>query len=155
MKHPDLAGRTVAGHDFIYNDANPADDQGHGTKSTGVLGAASNNATGVAGTCWTCALLPVKVLDSSNYDSRSAISNGIVRATDKGAKVISMSIYGKSGSSTAQRREVRLRPRRDGRGGRGERRVDGAHLPRFLPGGLVCHRDGQRRQALQLSQKGS
>lgn len=100
VKHPDLAGRTVAGYDFINNDANPADDQGHGTKSTGVLGAASNNATGVAGTCWTCALMPVKVLDSSNYGSWSAISNGIVWATDKGAKVISMSIYGKSGSST-------------------------------------------------------
>ena len=41
--HPDLQGRLVAGWDFVQNDGDPSDENGHGTSVTGVLGAATNN----------------------------------------------------------------------------------------------------------------
>jgi subtilisin family serine protease len=99
---PDMQGRFVAGYDFINNDNDPTDDNGHGTETAGIVGAASDNATGIAGMCWTCAIMPVKVLDSTAYGSWSAVSSGITWATDHGAKVISMSLAGSSGGTTLQ-----------------------------------------------------
>ena len=49
-KHPDLRGALVPGWDFVGNDADPSDDNGHGTAVAGVLGARSNNRAGGAGT---------------------------------------------------------------------------------------------------------
>jgi subtilisin family serine protease len=100
--HDDLRGRLTSGYDFVNNDADPTDDQGHGTATAGILGAAANNATGVAGTCWTCVLMPVKVLNANNWGPWSVISNGITYAADHGADIISMSIYGTTGSTTLQ-----------------------------------------------------
>ncbi|BCX02888.1 MAG: hypothetical protein KatS3mg053_0826 [Candidatus Roseilinea sp.] len=85
--HPDLAGRTVPGYDFITNvfianDGNGRDpdasDPGdwstssdpcgaspsswHGTHVAGTIGAATNNSTGVAGINWVSKILPVRAL---------------------------------------------------------------------------------------------
>ena len=47
--HPDLAGRVLAGYDFVNNDADPSDDNGHGTAVAGVAAARGNDGIGVAG----------------------------------------------------------------------------------------------------------
>ncbi len=52
------------GWEFVNTDNDPADDNGHGTQTAGVAGAASNNGIGVAGVCWNCSLLPVKVMSA-------------------------------------------------------------------------------------------
>jgi subtilisin family serine protease len=98
--HPDLQGRFVAGYDFIDNDTDPTDQYGHGTSIAGILGASSNNAIGLAGTCWTCMIMPVRVLDANGSGTYSTLSNGITWATDHGASVISMSLVGSADSST-------------------------------------------------------
>ena len=41
----------------------PVDDHGHGTHLAGIIGAAGNNALGVAGVNWTVKILPCKFLD--------------------------------------------------------------------------------------------
>jgi subtilisin family serine protease len=102
FSHPDLQGRFVAGYDFVNNDTTATDDYGHGTKSAGVAGAASNNNTGVASMCWSCSLMPVKILDSTGAGSYGGLINGITWATDHGADVISMSIVGNTPSSSLQ-----------------------------------------------------
>ena len=98
--HPDLQGRFISGFDFVNNDNNPADDNGHGTSVAGVIGATTNNATGVAGLCWSCALMPVKVLGANGNGDYATLANGITWATDHGANVISMSLVGPTDSST-------------------------------------------------------
>ena len=88
--HPDLAGRTVPGYDFITDpfvandgdgrDSNPADpgdwsssnqcfpgspaedSSWHGTHVAGTIGANSNNNSGVAGVNWATKILPLRVL---------------------------------------------------------------------------------------------
>jgi subtilisin family serine protease len=91
---PDLAGRLLPGRDFVNNDDNADDDNGHGTMTAGVIAAAGDNGTGIAGICWTCKILPVKVLDANGSGSYSAIGDGIRYAADQGADIINLSLGG-------------------------------------------------------------
>jgi hypothetical protein len=97
-----MAGRFVAGRDFIDGDNDPADPnaQSHGTMVAGVIGAASNNALGVAGWCWNCQILPIRVCDASTYCPYSAMASAITYASDRGARIINLSLGGSASSST-------------------------------------------------------
>jgi thermitase len=90
----DLAGRLLPGYDFVNNDTNPADDEGHGTMTAGVLAAAGDNGIGAAGICWSCRILPVKVLGADGSGLYSDIAEGIRYAADRGAEIINMSLGG-------------------------------------------------------------
>jgi subtilisin family serine protease len=93
--HPDLAGVVLpAGYDFVNLDANPTDDEGHGTAVAGVIGARTNNHEGQAGVCWTCTILPEKVLGANGEGDTAKIALALVRAADAGARVINMSFGG-------------------------------------------------------------
>ncbi|RIK19559.1 MAG: hypothetical protein DCC52_15120 [Chloroflexi bacterium] len=63
--HPDLAGKALPGYNSLYgnNDAAPKNGDNHGTAVAGVAAARANDATGVAGVCWYCKILPVKVAE--------------------------------------------------------------------------------------------
>ncbi len=100
--HPEFSGRIVPGHDFINNDSDPMDDNGHGTACAGIAAATGNNGIGVAGVNWGCRILPVKVLDAGGSGSYTAIANGITFAADSGARVLSMSLGGGSPSATLE-----------------------------------------------------
>lgn len=89
----------VKGWDFVNDDNNPADDEGHGTQVAGVAAAASNNTLGIAGMCWDCRLMPVKVMHSSGVANYSDIAAGVLYAAQKGARVINISLGGYSPSS--------------------------------------------------------
>jgi subtilisin family serine protease len=99
-RHPDLAGAAVPGRDLVNDDADPSDDEGHGTSVGGVIAARTNNGEGQAGMCWTCSLMPVKVLDSTGAGKTSTVAAGIVWAVDHGARVLNMS-WGSPGSTSA------------------------------------------------------
>lgn len=100
--HPDLAGRVMTGWNFVSNTNNTQDTMGHGTAVAGVFGAISNNGVGVSGITWTNPVLPLVVVDSTNYASYSNIAAAIEYAADHGAKVINVSIGGTSPSSALQ-----------------------------------------------------
>lgn len=91
--HEDLVGRLDMAHgwDFVNNDSNPADDYGHGTSVSGVIGATTNNSQGVAGVDWQCQIMPVKVLDNQGRGDMDDILDGIVWAVSNEADVINMS----------------------------------------------------------------
>lgn len=97
--HPEFSGRVVAGYDFVNNDSNPTDDNGHGTCCAGIALGAGNNAQGVAGVAWGVKLMPVKVLNASGSGTYTAIANGINWAANNGAKVLSMSLGGSANST--------------------------------------------------------
>ncbi len=97
--HPDLAGKCVAGYDYVNRDNNPADDQGHGTHVAGIAAMQTNNGVGGAGVGWDSRIMPVKVLDRTGNGGHSAIASGITFAADNGAQVINMSLGGAFTSS--------------------------------------------------------
>jgi subtilisin family serine protease len=90
--HPDLQGALAPGFDFVNLDTDPSDDHGHGTATAGIVAARGNNAIGLAGACWACVVLPVKVLDADGMGNTAAIAAGIIWATDRGARVINLSL---------------------------------------------------------------
>jgi subtilisin family serine protease len=92
LAHPEFAGRLVPGWDFVNDDAEPADDHGHGTWVTGVLAANADNGFGSAGVDHFCSILPVKVLGSNNLGTTFDLIAGIDHARVNGADVINMSL---------------------------------------------------------------
>lgn len=89
---PDLSGtRFVAGWDFVNNDANPDDDNGHGTHITGTIAQTTNNFYGCAGVAFNATIMPVKVMDSTGNGGLTDIVDGIYFAINNGAQIINMS----------------------------------------------------------------
>lgn len=102
LTHPDLQAKIVSGYDFINNDADPSDDEGHGTHVAGIAAASTNNHTGVAGMAWGARIMPVKVLDSQGQGALSTIASGIVWAADHGAPIINLSLGGSTPADTLE-----------------------------------------------------
>lgn len=100
--HPDLAGKIVAGYDFVDDDATPHDLNGHGTHVAGIAAALTNNGVGVAGMSWNARIMPVRVLDASGSGTNSDIVSAINWASTHGAKVLNLSLGGPSYSSSMQ-----------------------------------------------------
>lgn len=89
--HPDLAGKLLNGYNFVDNNSNWNDDNGHGTHVAGIAAAITNNGIGVAGTAPLNRILPVKSLNADGYGTIETLARGIVYAADQGASVINMS----------------------------------------------------------------
>jgi thermitase len=92
--HPDLRDAVLPGLDVASGGIDAGDDEGHGTAVAGIIAARTNNGAGQAGVCWSCKLLPIKVLDASGVGDSSIVAAGIVRAVDLGARVINLSLGG-------------------------------------------------------------
>ncbi len=101
--HPDLTGRLLPGRTFDNcgggSDGAPEvsqGDRGHGTSSAGLIGAATNNGTGLAGVTWQGQnVLPIKVINEQGGAvgaSTVSIRNGLNYAVSQGAKVVNMSL---------------------------------------------------------------
>jgi PKD repeat protein len=101
--HPDLAGKVTSGYDFVNNDTDASDDNGHGTAVAGIIAAQTDNDIGISGVCWACEIMPVKVLRQDGYGTDAAVANGIVWAADHGADVINLSLGGNDDSQTLAR----------------------------------------------------
>jgi subtilisin family serine protease len=99
LNHNDLAGRVIAGFDFVQNDAVPQDENGHGTHVAGIAAANGNNGIGIAGVDWQSQIMPVRVLDAYGNGSFANVAQGIIWATDHGARVINLSLGGSQYSS--------------------------------------------------------
>ncbi|MFH1649172.1 MAG: S8 family serine peptidase [Candidatus Woesearchaeota archaeon] len=83
-------------------DNNVSDVLGHGSSTTGIAGASTNNGIGVAGTCPNCKLMILRncmKTTTGNTCSSFSASWGVYYAVEKGAKVISMSFGGTGISS--------------------------------------------------------
>lgn len=99
----DLANtKFVPGYDFVNDDTDPTDDNGHGTHVAGTIAQSTNNGEGVAGVAFDVYLMPIKVLDSTGSGTYDDIVSGIYYAADNGANIISMSLGGSSPSTALE-----------------------------------------------------
>ena len=93
-EHSELQGRLVDGYDYVYQDSDPSDIQGHGTACAGIAAAKGNNNSGIAGVCWDCSVMPVKVLGDDGYGEDTVIAAAIQETAAAGVQIISMSLGG-------------------------------------------------------------
>jgi subtilisin family serine protease len=95
--HPDLAGNIAAlGWDFYAGDADPRDENGHGTHVAGTIGANGDNGVGVTGINWNVGLIPIRVLSPFGSGTTATITNGFAYAAQHGARVVNASLGGAS-----------------------------------------------------------
>lgn len=100
--HPDLAANYLSGgYDWVNGDADPRDDNGHGTHCAGIAAATINNSAGIAGIAQV-SILAEKVLDAGGSGYASTVASGITHAVDNGADIISLSLGSSSPSTTLQ-----------------------------------------------------
>ncbi|WP_202079865.1 S8 family peptidase [Caldalkalibacillus salinus] len=105
-QHQDLAERVAEGFNAFDETDEVYDYHGHGTHVAGVIGAMTNNETGIAGVSWNNPIMPVKVLNDQGEGSLFEVASGIIWATDHGARVINLSL-GDTESSQILRDAVR------------------------------------------------
>jgi type VII secretion-associated serine protease mycosin len=92
--HEDLAGAVLSGTDLVTGSGDGSNDQnGHGTHVAGII-AARANGKGIVGAAPGVKILPVRVLDGSGSGYSSDVAEGIIWATDHGAKVVNLSLGG-------------------------------------------------------------
>jgi subtilisin family serine protease len=84
----------VRGWDFVQDDAEPADANGHGTHVAGTVAAGGNDGRGVAGVAWRASLMPVRVLDAEGSGSVSDVVGGYAYAARSGARIVNASLGG-------------------------------------------------------------
>jgi subtilisin family serine protease/subtilisin-like proprotein convertase family protein len=86
----------VYGWNFIANNGNVMDDNGHGTHVAGIIGAVGNNGSGVSGVNWNVQIMALKFLDSTGSGVLSNAIKALNFAVAHGAKVSNNS-YGGGG----------------------------------------------------------
>ncbi|MFM7245302.1 MAG: S8 family serine peptidase [Planctomycetaceae bacterium] len=82
----------VHGWDFANDDADPMDDDGHGTHVAGTIGAVGDNGVGVTGVAWQVSIMGLKFLDSEGNgytsDAIAAISYATRMRREFGVNVV-------------------------------------------------------------------
>jgi thermitase len=99
---PDLQGALVPGWDFVTNSYTVQDTGGHGTLSGTIAVGRGNNGIGMAGYCWGCRLMPVRVAASGTGFDGYLSSLGIRWAVDHGARIISIGFSDEGTFSTPE-----------------------------------------------------
>jgi len=88
------------GYDWVGDDTDPTDQNGHGTHVAGTIAQATNNGVGVAGIAYDAEIMVLRVLDRSGSGYTSDVVSAIEWAADHGADVINMSLGSSYYSST-------------------------------------------------------
>ncbi len=89
----------IYGYDFANNDADPMDDNGHGTHVSGTIGAVGNNGIGTTGVNWNTRIMALKFLAADGSGSTSSAISALNYAVRMGAN-LSNNSWGGGGSSS-------------------------------------------------------
>lgn len=86
------------GWDFVSQDNDPYDGNGHGTHVAGIIAAIGNNNKGIIGVAPQAKVMAIKALDDSGNGTEVTLSQGLYYAANKGADIINAS-WGSSENS--------------------------------------------------------
>jgi subtilisin family serine protease len=97
----------IHGYNFVDNNGNPIDKNGHGTHCAGVIGAISNNDIGIVGILKNVKMVPVQFLSESGSGTTANAIQAVAYATKVQSDVISNS-WGGGGYSELLKREIEI-----------------------------------------------
>ncbi len=89
----------IYGYDFANNDADPMDDNGHGTHVSGTIGAVGNNGVGTTGVNWNTRIMALKFLAADGSGSTAGAISALNYAVRMGAN-LSNNSWGGGGASS-------------------------------------------------------
>jgi serine protease len=96
LDHPEFTGRLIQGRDWYNNDADPSDDDGHGTHTSGTMAGATVGVAGVSGAAANVRIYVQKVCGRRGCPT-TAIVNAIRAAADvSGMVAMNLSLGGSS-----------------------------------------------------------
>jgi len=105
--HPDLAGNMwshpttgAPGHDFVDEDDDPLDLNGHGTHVAGTIGAVGDNNEGVTGVNWDVSIMALRAADAAGSLTNADVNQALSYACQNGADVVNGSFGGPGKSQT-------------------------------------------------------
>jgi subtilisin family serine protease len=81
----------IHGYDFVNNDGDPMDDNGHGSHCAGTIGGVGNNAIGVTGVNWNVKMAGIKFLSAGGSGSTAGAIASVEYAIAIGARLTSNS----------------------------------------------------------------
>ncbi|MCB0328036.1 MAG: S8 family serine peptidase [Bdellovibrionales bacterium] len=84
----------VFGIDTSADSGDPMDNNGHGTHCAGIIGAVTNNATGISGIAWNVKLMALKFLGSGGTGNIFSALSAIDYAIENDVKIINASFGG-------------------------------------------------------------
>ena len=93
--HPDLADNYKGGYDYVNNDPDPADDNGHGTHVAGTIAAVLNN-SGVVGVAPSAEIYAYKVLGANGSGKFSDVIKAVEACAALDGTKITNNSYGSS-----------------------------------------------------------
>lgn len=109
LAHPDLAPRIwqtttgEVGFDFVNNDTDPEDDNGHGTHVTGLIAAQRLNSEGGRGIMGDYSrILSLKTQGIDGTGLMSNVVSAIIWAVDHGAEVINLSLTSRNANAALE-----------------------------------------------------
>ncbi len=88
----------VNGYDFVADDGDPADENGHGTHVAGIIAARGGNGIGVSGVAWRAKIMVVRALDARAQGTTDTVAEAVRYAVDNGARFINLSLAGPTGT---------------------------------------------------------
>ncbi len=100
--HEDLKGNYRGGYNFVDNNNDPMDMNGHGTHVAGIIGAEDND-IGIVGVAPQVQIYSVKVLTFDSTGSTSDIVSGLEWSVENGMQVINMSLGSEDDSISVSR----------------------------------------------------
>jgi subtilisin family serine protease len=82
------------GWDFVAEDADPADPNGHGTHVAGTIAANGDDAVGAVGVSWRAGLMALRALDANGSGFVSDVIQAYAYAARHGARIVNVSFGG-------------------------------------------------------------
>ncbi len=80
----------IHGVDFVEDDADPLDDDGHGSHVSGIIGARGNNAAGVAGVNWDISIMALRITSVDDFATTDKILDALQYVVDMKSRGINI-----------------------------------------------------------------
>jgi thermitase len=96
----------IHGYNAIENNADPMDQNGHGTHCAGIIGAEGGNELGVTGVNWTVQIMPLKFMNASGFGSTKDAIECVNYVIDRRRAGVNVRVISASWGSTQKSRAL-------------------------------------------------
>jgi thermitase len=104
----DAAGtiQDLHGYNALGNNADPMDENGHGTHCAGIIGAEGGNDIGIAGVNWRVQIMPLKFMNAGGFGTTKDAVEAINYVIDRRKKGVNVRVISASWGSTSRSRAL-------------------------------------------------